>query len=875
MLRDLVHRTRALFRRRTVERELADELRFHLEQSVERHMASGMTPTEAQRLARLEFGGIAQIAEACRDARGVSVAEITLQDLAYGWRTMRRSPMLSIAAVGTMTLATAAIACVGSLADALLWRAIPVDASDSLITVAATRGRPGDGVVSYPDYVSLRDRARTVNGLAAHYSTAPLFVVAGGQAREVNGAVVSANYFPLLGMQPALGRFFGAEEDRVPDRDRVVVLGYDLWQSWFAASPSAIGSVLTINGSGFTIIGVARSRPPGLTPMPVGLYIPTMMLRVGYRWCDDALAVSCTVVSMIGRLAPGRTLADASSEFAAIMPAAWAGAPIGENRGLRVSRPRGMSEDDQEPRLVATLGVVAIVLLIVCCANLGGLLSAQSAVRQTEFGVRMSLGAGPLRIVRQVLTESLLLALVGGAGGLLLSRVFMAALARMFFAMDDEGHPLSYDFSQSAGVTMATLAVAVAAGVLFAVLPAIRAMRAPLIGVTPARSTAPRWSAARWLLAAQAAIAVAMLAIAALLAFSARSVLEGRNYDTSHVALMRVRPRLVQYTPQRAQQFHHQVIERLRAMGSVESVSMVGLGSVLSGGSARVSLPTWAPEQQLAVHYNEVGPAYFATLRTPIVAGREFDDRDTAESPRVAIVTDSLAARLWPEGAWIGSSIVIGQTRREVIGVVADLAIHSRRDSTQFWAFAPFWQNSGQVDSRLAIRTTGDPALLLPDLAREVHRVDPAVPIAETITLPTRIAALTRPVRVGALFIGYAAALAMLLTAVGLYAALAFAVSARTKEIGIRVALGAAGARLIGSIVGEGLTVVVAGAAIGVALAAAATKVVASLLYAPAAADWMFYAGSAGLVTAVGVGASLLPAYRAAAVQPIVALRQD
>jgi len=875
MLKDLYVRLRALFRRRIVEQELADELRFHLEHAIDKHVAAGMTRAEAARRARIEFGGVDQVAEACRDARGVTLVETTAQDVRYAARMLRRTPLFACVAVATIALGTAAIATVTSLADTLIWRHVRAADASRLVVISATRGRPGDGVVSYPDYAAFRDRAATVSGLAAHYSTAPLFVAVGANAKEVNGAVVSANYFPLLGLQPALGRFFHADEDRVPDRDRVAVIGHDFWRSWFAGDPAAVGSSLTINGVPFMVIGVAPPQPAALTPMPVNVYIPAMMLRVGYRWCKDSLAADCTTLGMIGRLAPGRTLSDAAAEFAAITPEAWRRAPVGENRGVAVRQPRGMSEDDQEPRLVATLGAVAILLLVVCCVNLGGLLSAQSAARREEFAIRVSLGAGPVRIARQVITESLLLALAGGAGGLALSRAFIAALSRMFFSMDDEGHPLYYDFSSSAGIVLATLGAAVVAGLLFSVLPAVKAVRRSSARPAPSRSMSARWSASRWLLAVQAAVAVAMVATAALLASSARLVLAGRNYEASHVALMRVRPRLVQYTPERAQRFQREVIERLRAMPAVESVSMVGVGTILGGGRAKAALPGWSGAQEMTVHYNEVGPAYFSTLRTPIVAGREFDDRDSAQSPPVALVNQSLAARLWPDGRSLDSTIVIGGTPRQVVGVVADSVLTSRTETAQLWAYVPFWQNPGEIDSRIAIRTSADPALLLPDLGREVHRVDPAVPIAETITLPIQMAGLTRSVRVAALFIGYAAALAMLLTAIGLYGALAFAVARRTKEIGIRLALGATRGRLVASIVREGFGVVFAGAAAGVVLAIGASRVVASLLYGSAGSDWLFHAAAAGAVCLVGLGASLLPARRAAGVEPIVALRQE
>jgi len=885
MFTDLYFRLRALVRRQAVERELGDELRFHLDHQIEKYVAAGMTPAEAARRARIEFGGVDQVTEACRDARGVSLVDTLLQDLRYGGRMLRRSPTFAGIAIATIALATAAIATVTSLADTLLWRHLRAADAATLVSVSATRGRSTEGVVSYPDYASFRDRAATVSGLAAHYSTAPLFVAVGANAKEVNGAVVSASYFPLLGLQPALGRFFHADEDRVPDRDRVAVLGYDFWRTWFAADPSAVGSVLTINGVPFTIVGVAPANPVALTPLPVNVYIPTMMLRVGYRWCKDALASDCNTLGMVGRLAGGRSVAEAAAEFAAIMPERWRHAPIGENRGVAVRQPRGMSEDDEEPRLVATLGAVAILLLVVCCANLGGLLSAQSAARHDEFAIRVSLGAGPLRIVRQVITESLLLALAGGAGGLVLSRVFIGALSRMFFSTDDEGHPLLYDFSPSLPIVLVTLAAALAAGLLFSAVPAVTAVRRSSLRPLATRSTSARWAASRGLLAVQAAVAVALVATAALLASSARLVLTGRNYDASHVALMRLRPRLVQYTPERAQRFQREVVERLRAVPSVESVSLVGVGSVLGGGTAKAALPGWPKELEMTVRYNEIGPAYFATVRTPLIEGREFADGDTLRAAPVAVVNETLAARLWPtaadatagkpDGRWLDTVIVINGTPRQVVGVVADAAITSRTQAAQPWAYVPFWQNAGAIDSRIAVRTSGDPAALLPELAREVHPIDPAVPIADTITLPMQIAGLTRPVRVAALFIGYAAALAMLLTAIGLYGALAFAVSRRTKEIGIRLALGAARGRLVASIVREGLGVVLAGAAAGVGLAILASRLVASLLYGSAGSDWLFYAAAAAAVGVTGLGASLMPARRAAGVEPIVALRQE
>ena len=876
MLTDVLYRLRALFRGPTVERELDEELRFHVEHEIEKYVAAGLSRDEARRRAHLMFGGVDQIKEDCRNARGIALVETVIQDLRYGVRTLRRAPIFSITAVVTIALSTAALATVFTLGHTLFYRELPVDRPGELVTVSARRSRlTPSGLVSYPDYVAFRDRTKTLSGLIAHYPYAPLFVTANGNAKEVNGAVVSANFFPLLGIEPALGRFFHADEDQVPDRDRVAVLGHDFWRTWFASRPDAIGATVKINGVAFTVVGVAPPTFSGVTTNPVELYIPTMMLGVGYRWCDDALAADCTILQMIGRLAPGRTLADAAAELPTLMPASWVHAQKGANIGVVVTRTRGVASDDNQARLIAMLAGVAIVLLLVCCANLAGLLGAQSASRAAEFRIRLSLGAAPGRVVRQVMTESLMLALAGGIAGIALSQLFAGALGSMFYAVDVEGHPLHFDFSLTPGTVITAIAASIAAGCLFSLVPAVNVVRRRRLVDVNTRAGTARWSSGAWLLGAQAASAVALVAVTGLLGASARLMLTGANFETSHVALMRVRPRLVKYTPDRAQRFQREVVQRLASVPGVESVSMVGGGLVLHGGGAVVSLPGWDADRRMNVRYNEVGPRYFETLRTPLVAGREFDDRDSLQSPRVAFVNETLARRLWPDGRAIGAPILVKNTPHQIVGVVKDVPLQTRTEAVQPWIYVPFWQNPQQVDSRLAIRVAGDPAAMLPALIREVNRVDPDVPIAETLTLPLQMAGLIRPLRISATFIGYAAALAMLLTAIGLYGTLAFAVSRRTKEIGVRMALGAARARVWWLIVREGMTVVMLGAMAGLGLAAAGSRLVTHLLYGSANADWLFYVAAALLVSLVGLVASWMPARRAAAVEPLIALRHE
>ena len=874
MLSDLLFRLRALVCGRTVERELDDELRFHVEHEIEKYVASGLSRDEATRRALAMFGGVDQIKEECRDARGITLIETLVQDIRFGVRTMRRAPAFSLTAIATLALSTAALATVFTLGYTLFYRQLPVDRPAELVVVSATRGRPDSaGLVSYPDYLAFRDRTTTLSALAAHYPTAPLFVSANGNAKEVNGASVSANFLPMLGVKPALGRFFHATEDQIPDRDRVAVIAHDFWRSWFDSSPDAVGDTLRINGVDFTIVGVA---PPGFTGVhtsPAEIYIPTMMLGVGYRWCENSLGPRCTILEMMGRLATGRTVADAAAELPTLMPAAWAHAPVGENSGVTVTQPRGATSDPSQLTLVRILVGVAIVLLLICCANLAGLLGAQSTARAGEFGIRLSLGAASTRIVRQLMTESLMMALAGGIAGVLLSRVFVHALDTMFYAIDGEGHPLHFDFSLAPAIAMAVIGAAIAAGCLFSIVPAIKVVRGRGVAGLKSRPGTARWSSGSWLLAGQASVAVALVAVAGLLAASAQTMMAGTNFESSHIALMRLRPRLIQYSPERAQRFQRQAVERLSAVPGVESVTMVGIGAVLRGGGAAIGLPDWRADQRLRVGYNEIGPRYFETLRTPVLSGRDFDNRDGLSSPRVAIVNETLARRLWPDGRAIGSTVLIRNTPHQVVGLVKDTPLQGRTEADQPFVYAPFWQNPEQIDSRLAIRVAGDPAAMLASFAREVNRVDPNVPIAETITLPIQVAEWIRPLRVSATFVGYAATLAILLTAIGLYGTLAFAVSRRTKEIGVRMALGAARARVLWLIVRQGMTVVSFGAIAGLGLAAAGSRLVTHLLHGAAPADWLFYVAAALLVALVGLVASWMPARRAAAVEPLVALR--
>jgi predicted permease len=803
-----------------------------------------------------------------------------LRDVRYAIRGMRNSPTFTLIAVLTLALATGTISTVLNLAYTFFFRRLPVDRPEGLVVVSATRRHGAvDGYVSWPDYIRFRDHSRTLEGLAAHYSTAPLFVSVNDNAREINGAVVSANFFPLLGIKPALGRFFGADEDSVPDRDRVAVLGYDLWRDWFASSTGALGAVVRINNIPFTVIGVAPASFHGMSVMPSQIYIPTMMLRVGYGYCDVLADQDCTILSMVGRLAPAYRVEEARAEMAALVPPLWAKAEEGDNTGVTVRPERGSDHSDSKLRLIQILLLVCGVLLLVCCANLAGLLTARGTTRIRELAIRASLGAGRVRLVRQLLTESVLLAVFGGAAGMVVSLALTNALSSMFYSVDVEGHSLWYDFSPEPAVLIIVCAVSIGAGFLFGLAPAVRSSRLGaaegLKGGTPAAT--PRSHAAQWLVGAQTALAVALATVAALLLANAGALMTGRGFEPGHVALLRLRPRMVGYSPQRAPQFLKTVIRRLESLPGVESASMVGRGVVLNGGQADVTLPQWMDRKRQGIRtgYIDVGPRYFETLRTPVQRGREFDESDTLGSPFVAIVNRTLANRLWPAASAIGETIFVEGQTRLVVGVVEDVPLQSGTEVSKPYVYVAFWQNSRALEARLCVRVRGDAAAMLPALAREVNRVDPNVPIAETITLPLQLKGMFQPLRVSATFLSWAAGLALLLTAIGLYGAISFAVSRRTKEIGIRIALGARSRRVVAMIIRQGMSVVLLGVLAGLGIAAFGVRLVRYLIVGSSQNDALFYAGAALLVACIGLIACSVPARRAAGVEPLSALRHD
>ncbi len=806
----------------------------------ERYVRQGMTEAEALWVARRQFGNLTLLQEAHHDMRGIRPIETLLQDLRYGLRILRKNPGFTLAAVLSLALGIGANLTIFSFVDAFFLRPIPAREPEQLVTVEASRNGRWNASYAYPDYTHYRDHSKSFEALAAHYSTAPLNLVINGDARMANGAVVSANYFSMLGIQPRLGRFFLPEEDAVPDRNPVVVISYRMWQDHFGSDPAVLGKELSLNG-------VAPADFPGvLAGFPNEFWLPAMMLRLGYRWCDAIANAQCKPLQLLGRLAPGRTLAEAEAELNLLAQQLAATFPTEQGRVISLRPALGVRMIEREgfAYQMQLLMTVTGLLLLIACANVAGLLLVRGAARRKEIAVRLCIGAGRGRLIRQFLTESLSLALAGGGLGLLLSRWARDLLATFYNTSDG----VQYDLSLSSRALVYALALTLFTGLLSGLLPALQATRHDLTRALKdeGASQRPRRQRLRSaLVIGQVALSLALLVAAGLILRSESHIRQGANFDPLHVAAVRLRPRLLNYRPEQAQAFTREVARRLEATPGVESVTLgSGTGLAwLSGGEVRVRLPEQTAqraEEQLQVEYQEIAPRFCKTLKIPLLEGREFNEGDRPGAQRVVIINETLARRLWPQGAAPERTLILNDQ--------------------------PY---------RLLIRVTGDPETMLPSLRRVIAAVDPQVPLDEVTLLTWQINTVFKSVMLTSAVLTWAGALAFFLSMLGLYGVLAFAVGARTREIGIRMALGAERRDVLRLVITQGLRLALAGVGIGLLAAYAATRLMKTLLYGVSPTDAPTFIGIASSLMIVALLACWIPARRATKVDPMIALRRD
>jgi predicted permease len=803
-----------------------------------------------------------------------------IQDLRFGVRMLIKRPGSALIIALTLALGIGANLTIFSFVDAFFLRPIPAREPERLVNAEGSRDIPLHGYYSYPSYVLYRDHSKSFEALAAHYSTAPLNLVIEGDSRMANGAIVSANYFSMLGIQPRLGRFFLPEEDAVPDRNPVVVISYRMWQDRFNGDPAALGKEFNINGVACKVIGVAPAEFPGvLAGFPNEMWLPTMMLRLTSRACDSLSNYGCKGLQLLGRLAPGRTLAEAEAELNMLAQRFAPAFPSEQGRVISLRRALGV-RDIERPDYAYQMQLLMTVtglLLLIACANVASLLLAHAAARRKEISIRLCIGAGRWRLIRQFLTESMLLALAGGALGLLISRWAKDLLAA-FYNSDWDIH---YDLSLSPRALVYALALTLFTGLLFGLLPALQATRQDLARALKDEggSQSPR----RWLRSAlvigQVALSLALLVAAGLLVRSEAHIHQGANFDPQHVVTLRMRPRLLNYSPEKAQAFTREVVRRLEATPGVQSVS-VGSLPWFSNIRLRVRAPEQTEqraEDQLQVLNQEVAPRYCETLKIPLLEGREFNEGDRPGASRVAVINETLQRRLWPQGGALERTLILNDQPYQVVGVTKDAQMRNALEDPQPFLYLPYWQNNirPQIDASLLIRVTGDLQTMLPGLRRVIVAVDPQVPLGEGSSANRQISARFKSVMLTSAVVTWTGGLAFFLSMLGLYGVLAFAVGERRREIGIRMALGAQRSNVLRLVIGQGLRLALTGVGIGLLAAYAASRLMKSLLYGVSATDPATFTGIALLMIGVAFIACYIPARRATKVDPLVALRRD
>ncbi|HVH89646.1 MAG TPA: ABC transporter permease [Terriglobales bacterium] len=812
------------------------------------------------------------------------------QDARYGMRTLLKSPGTTVVMLLILGVGIGANTAIFSFVNALYLKPPAVDDPDAVVKVFARgpHGHFGAGF-SYPEYESLRDHNSSLGALAAETRLAQLHVRFASEAREMPGAFVSANYFSTLGIRPLRGRFFLPEEDAVADRNPVAVISAELWKSQFHNDAAVIGRSINVNQVELQIVGITPADFQGVhAGNPQQLWIPLMMLHAARYFGTCPHAFDCTVIDdLIGRLAPGYRRRDAQDELDRIV--VWSASDWPASAGRRELVTFSVTGVDPDERAdftaqMSLLMCVAIVLLLVSCANLAGLFLARSLSRAREIAVRLSIGASRSRVVRQLVTESMLISSLSCALGLAFSLWAKNRLAS-FYNVDSEGFRHLYDLRLDWRVLAFSFAVTVITGILFGLLPAMRATRQDLVTQLKENAGAAGSQTRGWfrqgLVAAQVALSLTLLVSAGLLVRSSQAIRQGTNFDPRHIAVVRVRPELLSYSPRQNEEFFHRAVERIKEIPGVEKVTFVRGGEGLiwewsSGREVTVDL-SGGSAQAMRVRHHDIGLEFFTTLNIPLLEGRDFGEHDGANAPAVAILNQTLALRLWPQTSALGRRVMVNNQPVRVVGVAADIQPPNSLLSPAPYLFLPFWQSDPgkEGDMRLAIRVKGDPGAILPALRHAIQKIDPNIPIGEDMSMSEQIAAQYMPVILSSSVISYCGMIALCLSAVGMFSVLTFYVRTRTREIGIRMALGAQISSVLRLVVGQGFAMSVSGVAAGLILALATTRLLAAWLYGVRALDFATFALAAILLFAVAIAASYLPARRAAEVDPMIALREE
>ena len=874
------------------EESLDGEIEDYLDRETQDKIAAGMSPQDARNAARRKLGPALRVKEETRAAWGWSWLERAWQDLRYGCRMLAKSPGFTLVAVISIALGVGANCAMFSVADMILLRPLPVPQPGDVLTVgsAYSLGPIGGVTSSYPDYVSLRDSNRSFDGLTAFTFVPMRFSVSAGALPQLKmGAVVTGDFFHVLKVEPALGRAFRPDEDSVPRRNAVVVLSHDAWTQQFASDPEILGRRVLLNGIEFEVIGVAPEGFTGVEPfVRPAFYVPVMMysqFSAVPRVLETRDFRSFTVK---GRLRPGVKLAQAQAELSAIgANLAQAYPETNKNRRL-MARTEFQYRNDEDPTelpLIAMLLTLAGAVLLVACANVAGLLTSRAPVRAKEMALRLAIGAGRTRLIRQLFTESILLAVAGGLLGLAIGYLGILAFQQLRLPTDLVTFPpIALDHRALAF----SLAVAALSVILFGLMPAIRTARADLTGAIKSGDSAVGNRRRAWgrslLVTGQVAVTLLLLTTATLIYRSFRAALnKGTGSRTDHMVMMSFDPSLLRYDGAQSNRFYDQLVEQAGLVSGVKSATLASSVPLKNQQNATAILPegySFPPGQDSALIFtNRVDEHFFDTMGIEILKGRGFQKTDTADAPRVAVVNQLFAEHYWPGQDPIGKRLRLNDAQgawAQVVGVAKTgkyLFISER--PTEFLYLAR--RQSPWMNMTLLVESAGDAASLVTPLREMVRALDSNQPIYDVLTMEQLYD--MRAVRIVDMIVGTVGAMGtmgLVLALVGLYGLVAYAVNRRTKEFGIRMAIGANAGSVLGMVMRQGAWLALSGLAIGVVLCIPAGRLLKGVFaLGIGGMDFVTVLLVASALLAVTLFAAYIPARRAARVDPIKALRYE
>jgi putative ABC transport system permease protein len=877
MLRKLFHRLRAQLRRGKIEREMNAEMRFHLEMETAENVRRGMSEEEALRVALRSFGGVEQTKEVYRDVAWFRGLEDLWQDLRYGAWMLLKNPGFTFVAVLALALGMGANTAIFSVVNAVLLRPLPYADPDQLVAASPYRRATDGYTVLSPDFLDWRAQSQSFERIAA-YTSGTADLTGSGEPERLTAGLVSAELFSTLDVSPAFGRGFTTVEDQ-PNGAPVVILSHRLWQRRFGGDPQLIGRAITLDGQSRTVIGV---MPPGFQfPAEFDVWLPLALEMSGS-------GKRKVFVNVVGRLKPGMSPEGARSDLTTILRRMSRSFPNNNSDvQVRVIKLHERLVSDAQRALLAMFGAVAFILLI-ACANVANLLLARASARQKEMAIRAAVGAGRLRLARQLLTETLLLSLVGGGAGLALATWGVKLLVRM----NPEGVARFQESGVDGRVLGFTCAVAVLTGLLAGVFPALQASKTDVNESLKAQSTANgAQPGARGARRTAPALTIAEIALTLILAVGAGLMIKSfmrllavpKGFNPEGVFTLVLSPSRAKYPPGSPQfrSYYEESLARVKAMPGVQSAGLTSF-LPLAGRTYRqmgVQIEGQAPIED-GFEVNCISPGYFGTMGLKMRAGRPITDQDGAGAPQVTVINETFARRFFPDENPIGRRLLLGPNPKTVVGVASDTRHFGLEQEVQPEIYTSYLQggsNAMRLVVRAASNHTGqaEVASLAAAIRDQVRAVDPNEPVNQVVTMDQRLSDSVAQRRYRTLLFGVFAAVALVIATVGIYGVISYTVSQRTHEIGIRMALGAQASDILRMLLGQGMRLTLIGVALGVAAALGLTRAIESLLFNVSATDPVTFVSVTLLLAIVALIACYIPARRATRVDPLMAIRRE